>query len=109
MIKVYFESKGHSELVATFEEEDIYMACLPSLEELAAKHRMVVTEEVIEIPTLSSDDFAKWSREALVDWLVHNDPNGVYADEDSLREFGNVVSKEEALVIINNQINGEDE
>ena len=32
MIKVYFESKVASELVATFESEDTYMACLPALE-----------------------------------------------------------------------------
>ncbi len=32
MIKVYFENTVASELVATFESEDTYMACLPALE-----------------------------------------------------------------------------
>lgn len=31
MIKVYFESTVASELVATFESEDTYIACLPAL------------------------------------------------------------------------------
>ncbi len=46
MIRVYFESKNHSELVATFESEELYMVCLPSLEEEAKKHRMIVTESI---------------------------------------------------------------
>ncbi|QGK73419.1 hypothetical protein [Flavobacterium sp. SLB02] len=45
-----------------------------------------------------------WSRLNLVDWLCWNDRNGVYRDEDSLREFGNIVSKEEAIEIILRQI-----
>ncbi len=45
-----------------------------------------------------------WSRLALIDWLCWNDRNGVYKDEDSLREFGNTVSKEEAIEIISRQI-----
>lgn len=108
MIRVYFESNSHAELVATFEDESAYIACLPTLEELARQGGMEVTEQVIEVPTLSSNEFRDWSREALVDWLVHNDPHGVYSDEDSIREFGNVVSKEEALEIVSRQINGDD-
>lgn len=107
MIEVYFESNSHAELVATFESEATYMACLPILEELAKQERMEVTEQVIEVPTLSSNEFSDWSREALVDWLIHNDPNGVYSDEDSMREFGNVISKEEALEIVDRQSKGE--
>lgn len=45
-----------------------------------------------------------WSREALIEWLCWNDRNGVYRDEDSLREFGNTVSKVEAIEIITRQI-----
>ena len=44
MLKVYFESKAHAELVATFEEEELYIKCLPILEEEAKKQRMIVTE-----------------------------------------------------------------
>lgn len=45
-----------------------------------------------------------WSRLDLIEWLSWNDRNGIYRDEDSLREFGNTVSKEEAIEIIINQI-----
>ena len=45
-----------------------------------------------------------WSREDLIEWLSWNDRNGVYKDEDSLREFDNILSKEEAIVIITRQI-----
>ena len=45
-----------------------------------------------------------WTREGLIEWLSWNDRNGVYKDEASLQEFGNTVSKEEAIMIITNQI-----
>ena len=45
-----------------------------------------------------------WTREELIEWLSWNDRNGVYKDEASLQEFGNTVSKEEAIMIITNQI-----
>ncbi|HEU4790070.1 MAG TPA: hypothetical protein VFS71_10315 [Flavobacterium sp.] len=45
-----------------------------------------------------------WSRLDLIDWLCWNDPNGVYQDEQSLLEFDNIVSKEEAIEIITRQI-----
>lgn len=45
-----------------------------------------------------------WSRTELIDWLKWNDPNGVYSDEDSLREFDNILSKPEAIEIITRQI-----
>ena len=45
-----------------------------------------------------------WSRLDLIEWLCWNDRNGVYRDEESLKEFGNTVSKEEAIEIITRQI-----
>lgn len=45
-----------------------------------------------------------WSRLDLIEWLCWNDRNGVYQDEKSLQEFGNTVSKEEAIEIITRQI-----
>jgi hypothetical protein len=45
-----------------------------------------------------------WSRLALIDWLSWNDRNGVYPDEDSMREFDNILTKEEAIEIIIRQI-----
>jgi hypothetical protein len=46
MVKVYFESGRHAELVATFDTEALFMACLPALEKEAAKHNMIVTESI---------------------------------------------------------------
>lgn len=45
-----------------------------------------------------------WSREELIEWLCWNDRNGVYKDDESLQEFGNTVSEEEAIEIITRQI-----
>ena len=45
-IEVYFESKSSAELVATFNDEEIYMACVPVLEKLAKEHRMILTETI---------------------------------------------------------------
>ena len=48
MIKVYAESKNHAELWATFENEALYIKCLPVLEAQAHKDRMIITESVEE-------------------------------------------------------------
>lgn len=45
-----------------------------------------------------------WSRLELIDWLCWNDRNGVYSDEDSLREFGNTLTKQRAMEIITEMI-----
>ncbi|SDY03832.1 hypothetical protein [Flavobacterium degerlachei] len=45
-----------------------------------------------------------WSRLELIKWLSWNDKNGVYKDEDSLAEFDNILSKEEAIEIMARQI-----
>ncbi|WP_147284193.1 hypothetical protein [Chryseobacterium carnipullorum] len=45
-----------------------------------------------------------WPRMDLIEWLDWNDRNGVYKDEDSQREFGNIVGKDEAIEIIIKQI-----
>jgi hypothetical protein len=45
-----------------------------------------------------------WSRLDLIEWLSWNDHTGVYKDEDSIREFDNILSKEEAIEIITRQI-----
>lgn len=48
MIKVYFESKSHSKLVAIFDTDELYNICLPSLEKEAENRQMKLTESVIE-------------------------------------------------------------
>lgn len=40
------------------------------------------------------------SRLEIIDWLMWNDRNGVYSDESSLREFGQILEKEEGIEII---------
>lgn len=52
-VKVYFESKVHSEIVAIFVDENTYDVCLPALEKMAKEARMFVTESVLEEEDLS--------------------------------------------------------
>ena len=47
------------------------------------------------------------TREELIAWLCWNDRNGVYRDEDSLAEFGNVMTKAEGEEIMFRQIMSE--
>jgi hypothetical protein len=46
MIKVYFQSLtgGHSELVAVFQDDKLYIKCLPALMVEAEEQRCIVTE-----------------------------------------------------------------
>jgi len=44
------------------------------------------------------------TREDLIEWLNWNDPNGIYRDEQSLKELGNVMSREEGIEILLRQI-----
>ena len=46
MITVYFESNNHSEIVATFIDEEHYSVCIEALEALAKSQGMIVTESV---------------------------------------------------------------
>ncbi len=48
MITVYFQDKNnkYAEIVAEFETEALYMACLPILEAEAAKKGFIVTESI---------------------------------------------------------------
>ena len=48
MIKIYFESRNYSEIVAIVKDEEIYMACLPGLKKLAKSQGMIVTESLME-------------------------------------------------------------
>lgn len=61
-----------------------------------------------KIMDLRGDDLKikldSWTRLELIEWLCWNDSNGVYKDEDSLREFDNILEKEEAIEIITRQI-----
>jgi hypothetical protein len=48
MIKVYFETTTSAYLVAIFESEEMYFACLPILEKRAEKEGYFVTESLEE-------------------------------------------------------------
>lgn len=51
-------------------------------------------------PRLAADS----DRQTLIDWLVTNDPNGVYTDEDSLAEWDEVMSLDEAWECLANNL-----
>ena len=53
---------------------------------------------------VTSDGLVNMNREELIGWLVWNDQNGVYRDEESLAEFSEILSKEEAYWIALRQI-----
>ncbi len=60
---------------------------------------------IMEMPEKElKEKIATMSREEIISWLKWNDPNGVYSDSDSLREFGNSMSKEEGETIMLRQI-----
>lgn len=40
------------------------------------------------------------SRHDLVEWLSWNDPSGIYSDEQSLKEFDKIMSREEGIEIL---------
>jgi hypothetical protein len=44
MIKVFFDYGSATELVATFETEDVYIKCLPILKEIAKECRGEIVE-----------------------------------------------------------------
>jgi len=45
-VAVYFEAKAGAHIVAQFDEEATYMACLPALEKLAKSNGYIVTESL---------------------------------------------------------------
>lgn len=44
------------------------------------------------------------SRNDIIGWLSWNDPNGIYNDEQSLKELGNIMTKEEGIEILLRQV-----
>ena len=52
---------------------------------------------------LSKREVKEMTREELIDVLEWNDRNGTYNDEDSIREFGEVMTREEAEMLVINQ------
>lgn len=46
----------------------------------------------------------RWTREDFIQFLTWNDSNGIYTDEDSLKELGNIMTREEGYEIAFRQI-----
>ncbi|HTI58979.1 hypothetical protein [Mucilaginibacter sp.] len=44
------------------------------------------------------------TREDIIEWLIWNDPNGIYHDEHSLKELGNILTRSEGIEILLRQI-----
>lgn len=57
-------------------------------------------------PTIpqSKREVKEMTREQLIEVLEWNDPNGTYNDEDSILEFGEVMSRDEAEILLINQL-----
>ncbi len=45
-VAVYFETQIHTELIATFCDEELYMLMLPELVKYAKKHKGIITESL---------------------------------------------------------------
>lgn len=50
------------------------------------------------------NELKNWCRQDLINWLKWNDQNGIYTDEESMSELGNIMSFDEGVEIIINQI-----
>lgn len=50
------------------------------------------------------NELKNWCRQDLINWLKWNDQNGIYADEESMNELGNIMSYEEGVELIVKQI-----
>jgi hypothetical protein len=44
------------------------------------------------------------TRKDIIKWLAWNDPNGIYQDEQSLKELGNMMTRDEGIEILLRQI-----
>jgi len=44
------------------------------------------------------------TRADIIEWLAWNDPNGIYHDEQSYKELGNVMTRVEGIEILLRQI-----
>lgn len=75
---------------------------------MAADRQFSLGLSYFDIMELSPEDLDRFlaltPREEIIDWLEWNDAGGVYNDRDSMNEFGNILSSEEAMEIVKRQI-----
>lgn len=50
------------------------------------------------------EELKTWTRKDLINWLQWNDRNGIYDDEQSMAEIGQIMTFEEGIEIMVNQI-----
>jgi hypothetical protein len=63
---------------------------------------------IMDTPIETLDKFfEEVTREELILWLSWNDPNGVYTDEDSIGEIGHVMTREEGIECMKNQLSNQ--
>ena len=55
-VVVYFENGRASEVVAQFSSDELYMACLPALEDFAGKDGYIVTESYREDEEVTDEE-----------------------------------------------------
>lgn len=64
-------------------------------------------ESIVDAPdSVLNSFFEMVTRNEVISWLSWNDKNGVYKDTQSLKEFGNILSKQDAIEIMRRQIEG---
>lgn len=64
-------------------------------------------ESIVDAPdSVLNSFFEMVTRNEVISWLSWNDKNGVYKDTQSLKEFGNILSKQDAIEIMGRQIEG---
>jgi hypothetical protein len=71
-VTVFFEAKAGAHVVAQFDEESTYMACLPALEALAKSQGYIVTESL-------GTEAEKW----VVTVFFDHEPSRIYGLFDS--------------------------
>jgi len=92
MIKVYFQSiaGSHSELVAVFPNEEVYMTCLPALRWQAEKQRCFVTE-IVEGVIDEYDALVDAYDELKLNLNIVDDKESIEAYQKQLNHLHNII------------------
>ena len=86
MVKVYFESNSHAELVAKFDNEETYNACFPMLEKKAERAGMIVTETVDECELDAKKELEAYGYYTENLWSVEDVKNKFTCSDDEAQE-----------------------
>lgn len=73
-----------------------------------SKHELVLKNGNYKYTFMSEPELRQelkhWCKQDLINWLKWNDPNGIYDDQQSLEELGNVMAYDEGVELMINQI-----